>query len=122
MRSLSAHFYFWEPQKYMDIKDVANSGQKIIIFAVQVLILFICIWFIEYIYYGNIYPDKLVKETYEQTNCQIDSKSLEKAGKTIYRFRADFLVTYMAQGCALSAINLRQWVGSFFYYRQNVPR
>lgn len=89
----------------MDMENFLVSGRKIILFAGQLVILFFCIWYIEFIYYTNIYPDKLVKETYEQTNCIVVNKTLSSKGHLLSSFRADFLVSYTAAG-----VQYREWI------------
>ncbi len=78
----------------MDIRQLKDPGRKIAAFAGQLVILIICIGFIEFIYYGNIYPDKLVKESFEETNCRLVSKNLTTVGRVLHRYRADFLLNY----------------------------
>ncbi len=82
----------------MNVKNLADPSRKIIMFAVQLVVLIICIWFIEFIYYANIYPDKYVKEKYETTICRILNKELTVRGRIVNRYRADFLVSYKAAG------------------------
>ena len=82
----------------MDMINLTDSGRKIVMFAVQILILIACIWYIEFIYYANIYPDKLVKETFEQSNCTITDKNITTHGKVLHTWRVDFGVKYSAQG------------------------
>lgn len=82
----------------MDKTKLKNSGRKTFLFALQCFILIFCIWYIEFIYYINIYPDKFVRDRYEQTSCQIIYKTLAKRGKVFIRYRADFIVSYLAAG------------------------
>lgn len=84
----------------MDMENLSSSGKRLLIFAGQLAVLFFCIWYIQFIYYTNIYPDKLVKETYVATDCTVQSKTLSQKGKVLKSYRADFLISYSAAGAA----------------------
>ncbi len=82
----------------MNIKNFNESGQKIILFVLQTIILIICICYIEFVYYVNINPDKYVKEKYEESSCQILDKKMSMKGHILHEYRADFLVHYSGAG------------------------
>ncbi len=61
----------------------------------QLLVLLICLIYINHFYYENIYPDKRAKEVFQQASCLLLNKTLnsQKMGDD-YRYRIDFLVRY----------------------------
>lgn len=80
----------------MDLKYLPLIIGKTIFLVINLLILIVCFNYIQIIYTNNILPDKLVKETFSQSFCAIVSKQLTKTGHIIHRYRASFLVNYMA--------------------------
>jgi hypothetical protein len=53
----------------------------------------------------NIIPDKEANESYQQTRCFLISKKLMAKGHLIQRYRADFLISYNANG-----VQYNRWV------------
>lgn len=92
-------------------KKITNSfilpifGFKLLVFFLQIFILFICIEFAQIIYNNDILPDKLVKESFSETSCTIIAKKLSERGKIVHRYRADFLVSYL-----VNDIPYQSWV------------
>lgn len=82
----------------MNAKNFTARRRKIILFAGQFIVLVVCLWFIDYLYYANIYPDKLVKKTFTSSNCAVVKKQLLEKTNIVRRFRADFLVSYAVGG------------------------
>ncbi|OGT42583.1 MAG: hypothetical protein A3F42_01070 [Gammaproteobacteria bacterium RIFCSPHIGHO2_12_FULL_37_34] len=62
----------------------------------QFIILLSCIFYIEYFYSENIYPDKRAKEVFVQTTCALLNKKLnaQASSPNNYLYRADFLIHY----------------------------
>lgn len=89
----------------MNTENLLFSGRKLFLFIGQFIVLLLCIWYIEFIYYTNIYPDKIVNDTYEQTDCTIINKVLSERHKLIHGYRADFLVNY-----GVGNMSYTQWV------------
>lgn len=69
-------------------------------FITQLIILVVCVVYIESVYYFNILPDKKVHETFDQTSCTITNKQLVTVGRFLHEYRADFTVSYLAGGVA----------------------
>lgn len=85
--------------KYMDFREFyLTTGRNILLLIGQIIIIAACIAYIEFIYYGNILPDKVVSETYTQTECLVSDERIATHGKVVHHYRADFLITYMANG------------------------
>ncbi len=79
----------------MDKSRIIQTGRPLFLFILQIIIFIACISFIEFFYYTNIYPDKHVKEAYQQTQCTILQKQLTASGDN---YRSDFAVTYLFNG------------------------
>jgi hypothetical protein len=86
----------------MTIKQFSH-GRKIISFIAQLLVLVLCLWYIEFIYYANIYPDQSVKTTYTATACTLIQKKLLAHGQYVHRYRADFLMKFVVEGAQYQA-------------------
>ncbi|HLB57694.1 MAG TPA: hypothetical protein VJL60_02645 [Gammaproteobacteria bacterium] len=83
----------------MNLRDfLVITGSKIGLFIGQFIVLVLCIWYIQFIYYDDILPDKTVKENYVQTSCVITNKVLTEHGRIVHTYRADFLVSYLVGG------------------------
>jgi|GEM_PF-1351141 len=78
-----------------NINTIPLVGYRILFFLAQIFILVVCIEFMQVLYNNDILPDKLVKETYIQTDCTILSKKLDEKGRLIKQYRADFQVNYL---------------------------
>lgn len=79
-----------------------TTGRNILLLIGQILVVIICISYIEFIYANDIYPDKVVSETYVETQCVIGGEHITTHGKVIHRYRADFLINYAANGIPYS--------------------
>ena len=66
----------------------------------QIIVLLICVGYVDYFYYKNIYPDKRAKEMFQQTTCTLLNKKLniQQDQTDELRYRADFLVSYVVAG------------------------
>jgi hypothetical protein len=73
------------------------KGQFTLLIA-QLIILLLCIAYIEHFYRVNIMPDKEAKAYFQQTSCFLINKKLSTKGKIWDRYRADFLVSYQVNG------------------------
>lgn len=73
-------------------------GRKTLWLVILIIILVICIVYIDYMYHANILPDKKVDETFTQSDCTILDKKLQETGRMIHHYRADFSVSYLADG------------------------
>ena len=71
----------------------------------QLFILFVCIAYVQHVYFTNILPDKMAKESFLQTSCFLISKKLADKGHLVHRYRADFLVSYHVNG-----VQYNRWV------------
>lgn len=74
------------------------AGHKTFWIVIELVLLIISGIFIETIYIENISPDKNVPVLFHQTQCKIAHKRLEVVGKFWQRYRADFYVSFMANG------------------------
>jgi hypothetical protein len=64
----------------------------------QSIVLFLCLAYVEHVYVTNIFPDKQAQELFQPTQCVVMAKRLSAKGRLIYRYRADFLISYSANG------------------------
>jgi hypothetical protein len=87
----------------MDKNILLTAGSRAFWFIGQLLILFICIYYIEHTYFDNIRPDKIVAETYKDNECLIQQKGLSQRGRFVRSYRADFLLTYVVNETSYSA-------------------
>ena len=78
----------------MRTRDLTKTGSQIALLIGQTILILLCIAYINYIYFTNIYPDKHVKENFEQTDCFVMSKRLASKGHLFPKYRADFRVSY----------------------------
>lgn len=82
----------------MAIKDFLTiNGRHFFWFVCQLIVLLICIWFIQYIYQGDIRPDEVVEGTFSETICKVDDKKLteDPTGKA---YRPELLLSYEVSG------------------------
>ncbi len=82
----------------MKPRSFYTTGSSILWFLGQVIVLLICLWYIEFIYDQDIYPDKVVAETFGVADCSLLNKTLTTSGKVIHRYRADFQLVYFVNG------------------------
>lgn len=82
----------------MNMNNIVNYTRRVILLVALLILFFGCIAYVGYVYYGNIYPNKLAKKTYEQSICTINNSKLVTKGELIPQYRADFWVSYTAQG------------------------
>lgn len=102
----------------MSNADLKNLGKKIFKLLVQFLILLAAFIYIDYIYFSNILPDQHVRESFRETECLLLSKKLSTKGKIFRRARAEFLVSYHANGAQYN-----RWVsgnGLDMFYTMNI--
>lgn len=87
--------------QFLQLKATIN---KLLWFMAQTIVLVFCFVYVDRIYYLNILPDKLVDETYGVTNCTITAKQLTTKGHLIHKYRADFMVNYVANGVQYQSV------------------
>jgi hypothetical protein len=80
----------------MNPRNLTDLSRDILMFCVQFAVLFACIGFIGFLYEEDIAPDKKVAEEFGVSSCNILAKSMGTSGKMIHRYRAEFLVNYLA--------------------------
>lgn len=68
----------------------------------QFLVLLLCVTAISYVYTSDIYPDKQAKTLFQKTTCFLISKKLSGHGHVVDLYRADFLISYQANGARYS--------------------
>lgn len=85
--------------------DLTRTGSRLALLSGQFIILLICIGTIQFIYSGDINPDKRAKETFQETHCFLVSKKLSTRGHFIRTYRADFLINYNVNG-----VQYNRWV------------
>lgn len=78
-----------------NLKAVPHFSYQLLIFFIELFILFACIQYAQLVYNNDILPDKMVEENYPQVSCVILSKKLGEEGHLLHRYRAEFLVSYM---------------------------
>jgi hypothetical protein len=71
----------------------------------QLLVLIMCVGYMEYFYSTYIYPDKRAKETFREVNCFLVNKKLSTRGHILHSYRPDFLVSYNVNG-----VQYNRWV------------
>lgn len=91
----------------MRSRQMYEAGSRVVLFIGQVIILVFCISYIQLIYNNNILPDKEVNDNYSVANCTIVDKKLETKGRVLHTYRADFLVSYAANG-----VQYNRWVSA----------
>src|SRR3990167_5384159 len=79
-------------------RDLHQTSNRICILLGQFIVLLLGFIYLDYVYLMDIRPDQLAKQRFTQTQCLIMSKKLSAKGKIIRRYRADFLVSYHADG------------------------
>src|SRR5580704_13667659 len=84
---------------------LTQTGSRIALLIGQLIVLIMCISFIEHVYTYNILPDKEAKENYTETTCFLISKRLNTAGHIIHKYRQDFLISYNVNG-----VQYNRWV------------
>lgn len=82
-----------------------QTGSRIALLIGQVIVLIICIGYIEYYYFTKILPDKQAKEIYTEASCLLLDKKLTTKGRILRSYRADFLISYNAKG-----VQYNHWV------------
>jgi hypothetical protein len=82
----------------MSNADLNITGRRILKLLVQFLILLVSFIYIDYVYFTNILPDQRARINFRETECLMLSKKLSTKGKIFHRARADFLVSYRANG------------------------
>lgn len=83
-------------------RDLTQTGSRITLLIGQFIVLLMCLSYINYVYTGNILPDKQAKETFKQTSCFLVSKKLSNKGRFFHSYRSDFLVSYNVNGVQYS--------------------
>jgi hypothetical protein len=86
-------------------RNFTQTGSGIVLLIGQIIVLLICIGYIQYIYTANILPDKEAKESYQQSQCFLTSKKLSSKGHIVHQYRADFLISYQVNG-----VQYNRWV------------
>jgi hypothetical protein len=76
----------------------AMTARNVLLLIGQLVIIVLCILYIEFVYYTNVRPDKYVKENYSTTTCTIVKEQVTIGGRVLHSYRADFYVTYPANG------------------------
>ncbi len=76
--------------------DLMRTGSWLGLFIGQIIIVILCVAYMDFIYNTNIYPDKQVEDNFDQTTCYVTSKRLSIKGTILHSYRADFLVNYKA--------------------------
>lgn len=71
----------------------------------QIIIIALCLGYIEYVYFTDIRPDKVVTNTFNKTQCELADKNLGALSRMTNSYRANFLVKYTVDGK-----NYNQWV------------
>lgn len=82
-----------------------QTGWRAALLIGQILVLILCIGYIEYVYSVHILPDKRAKETFQQTSCFLISKKLSAKGHFLHSYRSDFLISYNVNG-----VQYNHWV------------
>lgn len=83
----------------------SQTGSRVALLTGQVIVLLLCITYIEYVYTFNILPDKEAKEAYSEASCFVISKRLNAQGQFAGRYRADFLISYN-----VNRVQYNRWV------------
>lgn len=86
-------------------RDFEKTGSRVFLLMGQFFVLLFCFLYIDYVYLTNIRPDKLAKETFQETQCFVVNKKLSAKGHLTHKFRADFLISYNVNG-----VQYNRWV------------
>ncbi len=86
-------------------KDRDKSKKHIFYMLLQFFIMLCSIIYLDYIYITNIRPDHVGAESFEKTDCFVMSKKISMKGKLLRRARAEFLISYHANG-----VQYTRWV------------
>jgi len=89
----------------MRIKKSDKTGIRIFMLLMQFFILISCFIYLDYFYITNLRPDKLAELKFVETKCFVMTKKLATKGKYFRRYRADFLISYQANG-----VQYNRWV------------
>lgn len=89
----------------MDFRNFFQLSSRVLYTIAQFIVIIACMGYIDFVYYNDILPDKEVKENFVQTDCTINDKQLATKGHVVHSYRANFLVTYAANG-----VGYRAWV------------
>lgn len=89
---MSTYLRFWTLS--MKLHELSPITRYLFLLIGQILLVVLCIGCIEFIYYRDILPDKVVSETYIETQCTIVDEQVEKRGKIVPLYRANFLINY----------------------------
>ena len=55
---------------------ISNTGRYLLLLLGQIVLIALCIGYIFYVYYRDIYPDKMVRQRFNETQCEISSKQI----------------------------------------------
>ncbi|TAK73085.1 MAG: hypothetical protein EPO11_09075 [Gammaproteobacteria bacterium] len=81
-----------------------QTGKRVAFFIGEVSIAILCIGYFTRFYLTNILPDKQV-DTFQPTECFLESKRLNTRYPAFHRYRADFLISYNVNG-----VQYTRWV------------
>lgn len=84
-------------------QQLFSPGRQILFFILQLIIFIFCVWYIQFIYYLDILPDKQVRESYLATNCTVLQEKISTQTGLGNSYRADFLVNYSINGMSYQA-------------------
>jgi len=75
-----------------------NNRYTIVWMMTQIIILIMCIYYLQFFYFKHILPDKEVKHSFQQTTCRVLEKALQKKTGMVDRYRSQFTLRYQVKG------------------------
>lgn len=91
----------------MRIHVIDKTGNKVLILIGQFLVLLFCFIYSDYLYITNILPEYKAAQEYTATQCFIMSKKLSRKKGIMDKYRADFLISYNANG-----VQYNRWIST----------
>lgn len=86
-------------------REFTQTGSQLALLIAQFIVILLSLFYIQHVYFVNVYPDKHVKENFGQTECFVASKQLTTKGHVIHRYRANFNINYTVNG-----VQYNKWV------------
>lgn len=70
----------------------------------QIVVLILCVYYLQSIYFTQILPDKMAAATFKETQCKVIEKSWQVEPSWFHSYRGHFTVTYTVDGKAYQAV------------------
>lgn len=88
------------------MRNRPRTGSYIELMIAQIVIIALCVAYINHVYKSSILPDKLAKDNFVLTQCYLADKNLsENDSRLFHGYRANFQINYKVNGAQYS-----EWV------------